>query len=123
MSSIYLGAQVFANQNLENSNFSEPPTPDSEQLSSLVFSEPPTPDSEQSRPITTITPVVAIDYSIPALTFDISATNRSFQTNVIITQSPSRSGILFFMQEKIEGSAPPPTRTDATGIRPDYGGQ
>ena len=101
------------------------------QISDQTFSGPAGPDFDStttppenafpSNPSPTLTP--DIDYSFPAETFDISATNRNFQTNVIITQSPTRSGILSFMQERIEGSAPPPTRTDATGIRPDYGGQ
>ena len=99
------------------------------QISDQTFSGPagPDPGSTTTLPenaFSNETPTVpGIDYSFPSETFDISATNRSFQTNVIITQSPTRSGILFFMQEKIEGSAPPPTRTDATGIRPNYGGQ
>lgn len=97
MSSIYLGAEVFAGQNL---NF-EP---------TLQFDGPPGP------PVV----IIEIDYSFPAATFDVSATNRSFQTNVIIKQSETRSGILYFMQERIETETPIPTRTDATGVRPSY---
>ena len=99
MSSIYLETEVFAGQNLSGSL--------------LQFDGPPGPTVVN----------VEIDYSFPPATFDISATNRSFQTNVIIKQSETRSGILYFMQERIETETPIPTRTDATGVRPDYRGQ
>ena len=99
MSSIFTGADFFANQRVAQ------PSPSSD------------PEYIPAQP------ALVIDSFFPSFTFDISATNRNFQTNVIIKQSEARSGILYFMQEKIESEPPLPTRTPATGIRPTYGGQ
>ena len=97
--------EFFANQNLNG---------ESSPLSDTAPYDPSTP---------TQAVLVPIDSFFPIFTLDISATNRNFQTNVIIKQSKTRSGILYFMQEKIESEPPLPTRTPATGVRPTYGGQ
>ena len=107
MSSIFTGADFFANQRVAQ------PSPSSD----TATYDPSTPEYIPAQP------ALVIDSFFPSFTFDISATNRNFQTNVIIKQSEARSGILYFMQEKIESEPPLPTRTPATGIRPTYGGQ
>lgn len=59
--------------------------------------------------------------SIPNETIDTSASNRKFQTSIIITQDKNKSGILSFL-EKIEETAPPlPTRRPGTTVRPRRG--
>lgn len=63
-----------------------------------------------------------IDDAFPDESFDPSASTRKFQTSMIIKQDPQRSGVLFFLSEKISSETPPPTRTPATGVRPGYGG-
>jgi len=67
--------------------------------------------------------VIPFDQDFPRMTLDISATNRNFQTGIIIKQSSSRSGLLSFLEEKLENENSPPTRTPGTGVRPSYGGQ
>ena len=58
------------------------------------------------------------DTNIPPQEIDVSASNRKFQTSIIITQDPRKSGMLSFLEDLEEVIAPTPTRPAPQTIRP-----
>ncbi len=58
------------------------------------------------------------DTNIPTQEIDISASNRKFQTSIILSQDPEKSGILSFLQQTEEVVAPTPTRPSPQTVRP-----
>jgi hypothetical protein len=58
------------------------------------------------------------DTNIPDQTIDVSASQRKFQSSIIVTQDPQKSGILSFLEKVEETTAPPPTRTMPQTVRP-----
>jgi hypothetical protein len=65
--------------------------------------------------------MAAQDYyetNVPKQTIDVSASTRKFQTSIIITQDPNKSGILSFLENVEETTVQPPTRTAPQTMRP-----
>ena len=65
--------------------------------------------------------MAAQDYyetNVPKQSIDISASTRKFQTSIIITQDPNKSGILSFLENIEETTAQPQTRTAPQTMRP-----
>ena len=58
------------------------------------------------------------DTNIPDQTIDVSASQRKFQSSIIETQDPQKSGILSFLEKVEETTAPPPTRTMPQTVTP-----
>lgn len=65
--------------------------------------------------------MAAQDYyetNIPDRTIDVSASTRKFQTSIVISQDPRKSGILSFLQSVETVEPPPPTRAAPQTVRP-----
>ena len=62
------------------------------------------------------------DTNIPTQEIDVSASTRKFQTSIIVTQDPQKSGILSFLKEVEEVIAPTPTQPAPQTMRPTSGG-
>ena len=65
--------------------------------------------------------MAAQDYyetNVPKQTIDVSASTRKFQTSIIITQDPNKSGILSFLENVEETTVQPPTRTAPQTMKP-----
>ena len=58
------------------------------------------------------------DTNIPDQTIDVSASQRKFQSSIIVTQDTQKSGILSFLEKVEETTTPPPTRTTPQTVRP-----
>lgn len=58
------------------------------------------------------------DTNIPDQTIDVSASQRKFQSSIIVTQDPQKSGILSFLEKVEETTAPPPSRPATQTVRP-----
>ena len=58
------------------------------------------------------------DTNIPDQTIDVSASQRKFQSSIIVTQDPQKNGILSFLEKVEETTAPPPRRPAAQTVRP-----
>lgn len=58
------------------------------------------------------------DINVPPQDIDVSASQRKFQTSVIVTQDARKNGILSFLQQAEEVLPPPPTRPSPQTVRP-----
>ena len=58
------------------------------------------------------------DTNIPSQEMNVAASTRKFQTSIIITQDPRKSGILSFLEDVEEVLPPTPTRRSPQTVRP-----
>ena len=58
------------------------------------------------------------DTNVPDESIDVSASNRKFQTSIIIKQDAKKSGVLSFLTESQEQSSSIPTRPASQTVRP-----
>ena len=58
------------------------------------------------------------DTNIPTQEIDVSSSTRKFQTSIIVTQDPRKSGMLSFLEDLEEIVPSTPTRPSPQTVRP-----